>query len=105
MSGYDHLDLLVQVHEDASIPTGASIEVAVLSDGHTPDGPSRDFFSDPIGVIVFDDSAVPDAGTLRLERVDPPLGSMLAVRVAGARAQTTGNIRIRLSIDLVMKTS
>ncbi|MBX3268610.1 MAG: hypothetical protein KF729_00015 [Sandaracinaceae bacterium] len=105
VTGFDLLDLLVRVHADAAIPNGASIEVAVLSDGHTLDDPSRDFFTNPIGVVIFDSNSVPAAGTLRLERVDPPLGSMLAVRVKGSRDQTGGNIRARLSVDLVMKTS
>ena len=65
-SQYQHVDLIVRVHTDASIASNCSIGVYVVSDGFTTDDPSQDFFSAPLGQshVVFTNTNVPPAGTL-----------------------------------------
>lgn len=104
-SQYDEVDLIVRVHQDATLASGAGhVKVQIVSDGYTTDDPSQDFFSEVLGSIKLQGAIT--AGELELATVSSPLGAMVAVQVEGkqpATAVTTQNAR--LSIDLAFKTS
>ncbi|MCB9594326.1 MAG: hypothetical protein H6719_16465 [Sandaracinaceae bacterium] len=107
-SQYQHADLLVRVHTDATFASGCSMSVVVVSDGFTTDDPSQDFFSAALGQggIIFNGSDPPTAGTLEVATYSSRLGAMLAVFVVGQQAGTAPappSIQARLSIDLTLR--
>ncbi len=105
--GYSSVDLVVRFHSDATIASDGWITIMVVSDGHTPDDPSLDFFSAPLGGqggLTFSGSSPPVAGQLVTEAYTAALGAWLAVRVLAQQSDPVGtNISARMSIDLVLR--
>ncbi len=103
VGGADKIDLVVRVHETATISTSGNISVQLVADGFTADDPSQDFFSGVIGgqaQVIFGAGAVA-AGTLQVATVSADVGSRVAVQVVGVGG--SGDVALRLSIDLVLK--
>lgn len=101
-SQYDTIDLMVRVHTATTISTNGAITVQLVSDGHTSDDPSVDFFSAVLGQGVV--LAGAEAVALHIESLGAAdgIGSMVAVKVVGTAG--AGVVTARLSIDLAMKT-
>ncbi len=105
-SQFELAELVVRVV--GAVTTGVSpakIEVLLVSDGYTPDDPSRDFFGDALATVAFTYNANGYAvGTLKIGSATD-LGGMLAVQIKGTPAATTGSLNGRFAIDLVLKTN
>lgn len=103
---YKAVDLIVRVHTDASIASGCSISVFVVSDGFTTDDPSQDFLSTTLGQggITFSGGTPPAAGEIEIISYTSRLGAMLAVLVIGVQDDPAGEAcTARLSIELVLR--
>lgn len=101
-SQYDYVDMIVRVHDDATIGGGAKIEVVAVTDGHTEYDPNQTFFGDPIATASLTSS--PTAGTLKIVSASSLLGRALAVQVVATQDAQQQSMSARISVELVLKS-